>query len=147
MPKSGRYSDDNLVATLCFADGSIGTITYIANGDKSFSKERVEVFVQGSVAVLDDFKELRTVRDGKHRVTRSRMRADKGHRGEWRAFGEAIRLGGEPPIALQELVNSTLATIALARACSSGARIDVNTELFLLQVRAARNAAGAKKGS
>jgi predicted dehydrogenase len=147
MPNSGRYSDDNLVATLCFADGSIGTITYIANGDKSFSKERVEVFVQGSVAVLDDFKELRTVRDGKHRVTRSRMRADKGHRGEWRAFGEAIRLGGEPPIALQELVNSTLATIALARACSSGARIDVNTELFLLQVRAARNAAGAKKGS
>jgi predicted dehydrogenase len=143
-PNSGRYSDDNLAATLWFADGSIGTITYTANGDKSYSKERFEVFVQGRVASLDDFKELRTVRDGKHRVARSHLRVDKGHRGEWKAFAEAIRLGGPPPIPFEGLVNSTQATIALARASLSGVKIDVDTEQFISQVRAVRKISRAE---
>jgi len=82
MDDAGRYSADNLIANLRFADGSIGTITYVANGDKSFSKEYLEVFVQGRVAVLDDFRRLLTVRDGKLKRRKSYLRTDKGHRGE-----------------------------------------------------------------
>lgn len=141
-PNSGRYSDDNLCAVLWFADGSLGSITYTSNGDKSFSKERVEVFVQGKVAVLDDFRELRTVQDGRHRVSKTRLRVDKGHRGEWEAFGKAIRGGGIPPIPFEDLINSTLATIALQRACSSGSKIDVDTARFLTEILSATNIAG-----
>ncbi len=54
----GRYSNDNIVCSLRFANGSQGTISYLANGDKSFSKERIEVFGGGTVAVLEDFRRL-----------------------------------------------------------------------------------------
>jgi predicted dehydrogenase len=145
MPNAGRYSNDNLAATLRFADGSIGTITYIANGDKSFSKERVEVFVQGRVAILDDYRELQMIHDGKHRVTKLHLRADKGHRGEWEAFADVIRSGGQSPISLNELLNSTLATFALVRASSDGSMIEVSTEQFLSQVRGGRLAVHSRR--
>jgi predicted dehydrogenase len=128
MQDAGRYSRDNLIANLRFADGSIGTITYTANGDRSFSKERVEVFVQGRVAVLDDFRELVTVRDGKVKRRRSRLRVDKGHCGEWQAFANAIRCGESSPITFGDLVNSTLATLALVRACSDRFWIDIGPD-------------------
>jgi predicted dehydrogenase len=146
MPNEGRYSDDNVAATLKFADGSLGTITYASNGDKSFSKERVEIFVQGWVAVLDDFRELRTVRNGKQRISRSRLRLDKGHRGEWTAIADAIRTGGPHPIAIRDLVNSTLATFAVVRACSSGSTVEVDTEEFLAGVRDAQPASSHSGG-
>jgi predicted dehydrogenase len=135
MPNIGRYSDDNLVATLRFADGSIGTITYTANGDKSFSKERVEIFAQGRVAVLDNYRELQTIHDGKHKLTKSRLRVDKGHRGEWEAFADVIRNGGPSPISFNELLNSTLATLALVRASRDNSWIEVDTDKFLFQSR------------
>ncbi len=109
----GRYSNDNIVCSLRFADGSQGTISYLANGDKSYSKERLEVFGGGSVAVLDDFRLLELVRGGKKRVFRSLLRQDKGHRGEWNAFTTAIQTGVESPIRLQEIVSTMLAAFAL----------------------------------
>ena len=129
-PNVGRYCDDNVSATLRFADGSVGTILYVANGDKSYSKERIEVYAQGRVAILDDFRELNTIRDGKHARVRSHLRVDKGHRGEWEEFSRQIRAGGQSPIPYTQLLNSTLATVALARSTSKGGWIDVNSECF-----------------
>jgi predicted dehydrogenase/threonine dehydrogenase-like Zn-dependent dehydrogenase len=113
LPNPGHYSNDNIVCSLRFADGSQGTISYLANGDKSYSKERVEVFGGGNVAVLEDFRRLELVRSGKKQVFRSILRQDKGHRGEWEAFVTAIRTGAESPISLQEIVTTMLATFAL----------------------------------
>lgn len=113
LQNSGRYSNDNVICTVRFADGSQGTITYLANGDKSYSKERVEVFGGGRVAVLDDFRRLELIRGGKKHVFRSRLRQDKGHRGEWEAFAAAIRNGSESPILFSEIVNTMMATFAL----------------------------------
>jgi predicted dehydrogenase/threonine dehydrogenase-like Zn-dependent dehydrogenase len=131
MENAGRYADDNLAATFRFADGSIGTITYCANGDRSFSKERVEVFAQGRVAVLEDFRCLRTVKDGKTRTTRLWGRSDKGHRDEWRAFRNAIRTGGPAPIPIEEILNTSLATFALLRSLAEPSWINVDTGISL----------------
>jgi predicted dehydrogenase len=147
VPNSGKYSDDNVAATLRFADGSIGTITYSANGDKSFSKERLEVFCQGRVAVLDDFRELQCVHNGKRKVTKSRLRADKGHRGEWIALSQAIVSGGPPPIPFHELVNSTLATLALARSSSGGLPVEVDSDGFIAAVRSGSYTSGVEEES
>jgi predicted dehydrogenase len=144
-PNVGRYRNDNLAAILRFADGSIATITYTANGDKSFSKERVEVFSQGRVSTLDDYRELRMVRDGKHTVARSRLRVDKGHRDEWKTFANLIRNGGQAPISFNELLNSTLATFALIRSSGDGSWVDVNTEKFLTYAREEFSPADSKK--
>ncbi len=87
----GQYSMDNVVASLKFANGTLGTISYLANGDKSASKERVEVFGGGSVAILEDFRRLELVRGGRRQITRARWAQDKGHKTEMRAFIDALR--------------------------------------------------------
>ncbi|MFZ9690342.1 MAG: bi-domain-containing oxidoreductase, partial [Phycisphaerales bacterium] len=50
---------DTTTFTMRFTDGSIGTVHYFANGCKAFPKERLEVFAQGGVLQLDNFRKLR----------------------------------------------------------------------------------------
>ncbi len=115
LPDAGRYRQDNLVLTFTFKDGSLGTLHYLANGDKSFPKERVEVFAGGRVAVLDDFRTLELVHAGQRDVHRSRLRQDKGHRAAWEAFINAIRTGGPPPIRYQRSVRSHSGVLRCSR--------------------------------
>lgn len=121
LPDGGRYCQDNVSMTLAFPDGSLAVVDYLANGDKSFPKERVEVFCGGGVAVLDDFRSLETVRDGRRRL-RKLPRQDKGHAGEMLAFAEAITRGGPPPIPYEQLVGVTRATFAAVESLRSGGR-------------------------
>jgi len=125
LPNPGQYSNDNVVCSLRFANGSQGTISYFANGDRSFSKERVEVFGGSQVAVLEDFRRLELVRAGKKRVVRSPLRQDKGHRGEWEAFVTAIRTGAESPIPFHEIVITMRATFALEQSRGLGQPVAV----------------------
>ena len=78
----------DVVASIEFEDGSLGTISYLCNGDRTFSKERVEVFGFGCVAVLDDFRRLELVRHGKKQSFHSWLRQDKGHAAGWHAFAD-----------------------------------------------------------
>jgi predicted dehydrogenase len=126
-----QYSDDNVVISLRFANGSQGTISYLANGDRAYSKERLEIFGGGAVAVLEDFRRLEFVRHGRKQTFRSRFRQDKGHRGELQAFAAAVRGQGEPPIAFDEIVSTTLATLRAAESRSLGQPVEVNTAAFI----------------
>jgi predicted dehydrogenase len=125
------HCDDNVIISLQFANGSQGTISYLANGDRSYSKERVEVFGGGAVAVLEDFRRLELVRHGRKQTFRSRFRQDKGHRGELEAFALAVRGGGEPPIPFDEIVSTTLATLRAVESLSSGGPVALNTAAFI----------------
>ncbi len=110
LPDNGKYREDNVSMTFTFTDGSIGIVDYLANGDKSFPKERVEVFCGGQIAVLDDFVSLQTVKNGtKKEVKRAQ---NKGWVDEWKVFAKAIREGGEPPISYEQLIGVTKATFA-----------------------------------
>ncbi len=111
LPDDGRYCEENVVVLLEFADGSLGTITYLANGDRAFPKERVEIFAGGRVAVLDDFRRLELWSSGGRRIYRSPLRQDKGHRAEWLAFVRAVEHGGPPPIPYPELFAVSQATL------------------------------------
>lgn len=110
LPDGGKYSEDNVSMTFTFPDGSIGVVDYLANGDKSFPKERVEVFCGGMVAVLDDFVSLQITKDGKMKEERGAQ--DKGWVNEWKAFIKSIREGGEPPIPYEQLIGVTKSTFA-----------------------------------
>jgi len=127
----GQYSGDNVVISLQFANGSQGTISYFANGDKSYSKERVEVFGGGGVAVLEDFRRLELVRHGRKQVFRSHLRQDKGHRGEWEALAAAIRDGSASPIPFDQIVASTLATLRAVDSGSSGLPVPTDAAGFI----------------
>jgi predicted dehydrogenase len=128
---TGRYSADNVLISLRFGNGSEGTISYLANGDRSFSKERIEVFGGGSTAVLDDFRRMELVRNGRTQKVRSRLRQDKGHRAEWTAFVDSIRLRKDAPIAFEEIVYSTLATQRAEQSRTTGMPLAVDAAGFL----------------
>jgi predicted dehydrogenase/threonine dehydrogenase-like Zn-dependent dehydrogenase len=116
-PEGGEHS---VAITIEFADGSLGNISYVCNGDRTFSKERAEMFGGGCVAVLDDFRRLELVRHGSKRIFRSWLKQDKGHAAEWAAFSECIRSGRPAPIPFEEIVATTLATIRIAASLRSG---------------------------
>jgi predicted dehydrogenase/threonine dehydrogenase-like Zn-dependent dehydrogenase len=128
---SGRYCGDNVLVSLRFANGSEGTISYLANGDRAFSKERIEVFGGGSTAVLEDFRRLELVRNGRKEILRSRWRQDKGHRGEWAAFVQAVQRQSQVPIPFEELVCSMLATLRLDESALTGKQLTVNGAAFV----------------
>jgi predicted dehydrogenase/threonine dehydrogenase-like Zn-dependent dehydrogenase len=123
LPDAGKYRQDNVSMTFTFSDSSVGVVDYLANGDKSFPKERVEVFCGGRVAVLDDFRALEMVRDG--RRTTVKRAQDKGWRNEWVAFSKAIREGGQPPIPYEQLVGVTKATFAVMDSLRTGKTINL----------------------
>jgi predicted dehydrogenase/threonine dehydrogenase-like Zn-dependent dehydrogenase len=147
LPNNQRYRDDNVVVTLTFPDGSSGTITYVANGDKGFSKERVEVFGGGAVAVLDDFRRLELLRGGRKQVVKSRWRQDKGHRGELEAFLAAARNGTSPPIPFRDIVAVSLTTFAIIESLRRGETVDVDTDGFIEAARASDKAGSAEQGA
>lgn len=113
LPDGGRYRGDNAILTLGFADGSLGTIHYLANGDRSIAKERVEVFCGGLVAVLDDFRALELVSGGRRETARNAWQ-DKGHSAALEAFFDAVREGGPPPIPSEQLFAVSRAAVLAA---------------------------------
>jgi predicted dehydrogenase len=118
MDNIGRYHDDNVSITLAFADGSVGSVLYLANGDTALPKERIEVFRQGTTAALDDFCRLELYRDGHRTVKKSAQ--DKGHRAEVLAFVKAVCKGSESPVPFADCVASTLTTLQAVESLRQG---------------------------
>ncbi len=125
LPDNGRYAQDNLVINLEFADGSIGTITYAANGDKGFGKEYLEVFGGGLAARMEDFRKLEIRHNRKRLDQTAALRQDKGHRAEWRLFVEHLIGKAEAPMSFDAIVRSTEATLAAQRSLQIGAPVDI----------------------
>jgi predicted dehydrogenase len=127
LPGMGRYREDNLVMTFTFPDGSLGTVSYLANGDKAFPKERVEVFCSGRAAALDDFRTLELVYKGRRETHRSPLRQDKGHRAEWEAFMRAVLADEPPPIPYAQIFSGMRATFAAVEALRGGREVAVTS--------------------
>jgi predicted dehydrogenase len=108
---------DSVSISLRFADGSLGTILYLANGSKAFPKERLEVFAAGRVLQLDNFRRLTGFGwPGFKKL--NLWRQDKGQQACAAAFVQALRSGGPAPIPLQEILEVSRVTIEVAQAVS-----------------------------
>jgi predicted dehydrogenase/threonine dehydrogenase-like Zn-dependent dehydrogenase len=103
---------DSTTLDLRFADGSIGTVHYFANGSRAFPKERLEVFAQGRVLQLDNFRRLRGF-GWPGFAGMNLWRQDKGQRACAAAFVAAVQ-GGTAPIPFDQLVEVARVTIELA---------------------------------
>lgn len=110
--------EDKMMMTLTFADGSIGTVHYLANGDRGYPKERLEVFCNQRVLQLDGFQRLHGYGYEGFRSFKT-SRFDKGHANEMRAFVDRVANGGAPLISLRSLVNTSLASFAAVEAARS----------------------------
>jgi predicted dehydrogenase len=108
-------ADDKVSFNLTFADGSIGTVHYLANGHKSFPKERLEVFCAGRILQLDNFRKLAGF--GWPGFSKMNLwRQDKGQKACAAAFVRAIERGGQAPIPFDELVECAEVTFRIVEA-------------------------------
>jgi len=123
-PDDSTNTNDTVAISLRMADGSLGQIDYFANGPRSYPKERLEVFSEGRVFRIDNFKRLVSFGKGGGRNKRC-WTQDKGHDEQFRQFVDAVRTGGASPIPFESLVNTAEATLAALDACRHGTAVEL----------------------
>jgi len=123
--QAGGGPCDDLNASLRFADGSLATIAYTALGDSAFSKELIEGFGGGTVVTVDNFRAITIADGGEIKTERDRTGQDKGFRSAVTAFTEAVVKGGPAPVDENEVIETSLATLAVAESLREGRRIDL----------------------
>ena len=126
LPDQGVYSEDNVVMNFRFPDGSLGVVSYLANGDKSYPKEHLEVFSGGRIGVLHDWRKLELVVNGRRQVKRHLLKQDKGHQGAWQAFLNALQGEKRPPIPYAHLIGVAKASFAAVEALRSGETVSLS---------------------
>jgi len=104
--------NDTVSINLQFANGSIGSLCYFANGSKEITKEYIEVYSSGITGIIRDFKELEIYSIGKPRRKKT-LTQDKGQAGMVRAFLKVIKEGGAPLIPADEIFAVTRTTFAI----------------------------------
>lgn len=105
VPDSDQWCrTDNFVATIKYGDGSLCTLVYTALGSKAFPKETMEIFVDGKVLSLNDYKSVARA-DGKH-LWKS-ITQEKGQKQELQALADTLLRGKSWPISLDEQIRAT----------------------------------------
>lgn len=109
--------EDNISIVVKFSNGSIGNLTYLANGDKSMPKENIEVFGAGKVGVINDFKNGTLFSGNKTMKLKSNS---KGHKEEVEAFLSIAREGKESPISFRSICLTTITTFKILDSLYTG---------------------------
>ncbi|WP_428667229.1 bi-domain-containing oxidoreductase [Runella sp.] len=104
---------DNATILLRYENGSTGVINYFSNGNKAYSKERVEVYSQERTLILDNFRSLEGY--GFKGFSKLKTNQDKGHKTQFQELMKRIQTGGTPLIPLDEIINTTEAAFAAIR--------------------------------
>lgn len=120
---------NNIVASIHFADGSIGNLTYCTVGSKTSAGEHVEVFAQGIGVTTEDFKRL-TV-NAVTRSTRSRWSAEKGYAAQMKAFLKGIRTGHQPEVTVRDGARATIVCLRLLESARTFAPCDIDLDTVL----------------
>ncbi len=111
--KSDKTVDaDSVFITLRFGDGSNGCIAYLSEGDKTLSKERLEIFGSGRSFVLDDFHRATLYKNGREEQVTLKAQ-DKGQQEQIRQICASVLKGTEAPISVNELAATTRATFRI----------------------------------
>jgi polar amino acid transport system substrate-binding protein len=114
---------DSVLITLKFADGSNGSIAYLAEGDRGLPKERVEIFGSGRTFVLDDFLRAVSFKEGKETQVTLKSQ-DKGQRDQVNAVCAAVG-SGKAPISLNQLAATTRTTFRVLDSLRERTRVEV----------------------
>jgi polar amino acid transport system substrate-binding protein len=109
--------NDNFSAVIKFFNGSVGSLTYFANGDRTMPKERIEISGGGVSAVINDFKDGIIFRKEKQIKLKS---SGKGHSDEIRIFLDAISSGTDIPLDFRSICLTTATTFRILDSISTG---------------------------
>ena len=126
-PGVSAVESEDVAINLDFENGSTGSIVYTGSGSKALTKERYELFSGGRCAVLDDFSAVELY-SGEKKIRR--MRRDTGQQEQMRVFLEGL-VTGSAPIPYGELIEVTLATLAVVESLTRSAPVEM-TEMWRL---------------
>jgi polar amino acid transport system substrate-binding protein len=118
-------TDDNIAVVVKFKDGSIGSLTYVANGDKALPKEQIEIFNAGKAAAINDFRSGAFYNNNKSQNLKS---DGKGHQQEVRAFLNALSNEKESPISFRSICLTTLTTFKIIDSLKTGLPQEINID-------------------
>lgn len=124
---SVELRDDKMTMSISMEDGSIGSINYLANGSKAYPKESMELFSDGRVLKLDNFRTTFGY-DFNNFKKLSTSRQEKGHKQQFSQVIDSIVGGKGSLIPLDELVNVTLASFAAMTSAAEGRVVNLNQE-------------------
>ncbi|MCH6198334.1 bi-domain-containing oxidoreductase [Aquiflexum sp. LQ15W] len=125
---SPANTNDSVSILLKFKNGSIGTISYLANGSKELPKEYVEVFASGITCILEDFKALKVFGKGK-KTKKSLFNQNKGQKEMIVSFLDCLVNGIEEPIPFESIYNVTKTTFKVLESIqSSGNKVLVSND-------------------
>lgn len=121
----GGDDPDNVIATITYANGSVCQLSYLTDGARFTSKERLEVFGGGRSALLDDYR-LVELHQGTRRTLKKRsFSQDKGHRQELIDFIAAVKSGGPMPIPLESLLSTTRLSLAIVESARTKSFVEL----------------------
>ena len=123
LGETPQMNIDNASILLRYENGTNAVINYFANGSKAYPKERIEVFSQGKVLVLDNWRQLEGY--GVKGFSKMKAHQDKGHLAEFRLLNERVVQGGESLIPFESLVNTSKASFAAIKSMMERKWIDV----------------------
>ena len=123
MGENPQENTDNATILLKYENGTNAVINYFANGSKSYQKERVEVFSQERVFILDNWRKLEGF--GAKGFSKMKGSMDKGQKDEFRMLNERLQNGGEPLIPFESIVNTTKASFAAIQSLKENRWVEV----------------------
>jgi polar amino acid transport system substrate-binding protein len=117
--KDPNNLNDTLNIILSYKNGSIGTISYFSNGDNSLPKEHVEIFSNGWIVVIKDFKAV-SIYAKRHKSEKKLMHQDKGQKSEIKQFIKGISEGAVNMIPFNEIYSNSFVTLKIVESIRTG---------------------------
>ena len=114
---------DNASILVKMENGSTGVVNYFSNGAKSYAKERLEVFSQEKVLIMDNF--IKTSGYGLKGFSKLKTKLDKGHKSQFGQIVEKIKQGSVELIPYEELINVTKAGFAAIESLKEGSWVTI----------------------
>lgn len=123
MGENPQENTDNATILLKYENGTNAVINYFANGSKAYQKERVEVFSQERVFILDNWRKLEGF--GAKGFSKMKGAMDKGQKDEFRILNERLQNGGENLIPFESIVNTTKASFAAIQSLKENRWVEI----------------------
>lgn len=123
MGETPQENTDNATLMLRYENGTNAVVNYFANGSKAYAKERVEVFSQQRVFIIDNWRRLEGY--GAKGFSKMKGTMDKGQKDEFRMLNERLQQGGEALIPFESIVNTTKTSFACIQSLKERRWVDV----------------------
>ncbi len=117
-----KLSSDNVSILIKYQNGSTAVINYFSNGNKSYPKERVEVFQNNVIAILDNFTKLNFYGSNSKNWSGTQ---DKGHKDQYKKWLSSIQNGGSEMIDLNSLINTSKLSFAVIESLKTGNNVRI----------------------